>query len=135
MILEGVQSLIALVYVAGNGNGYLGFSVGYHVQVFNAAGRGLAGCLYAGYIIAPHIGNGRPYRIGRRRLRRWGKLIFKVCPAAGLALLSAFLSSPQPAKAPAITIAAMDTANTFFQFFIMFPPLLQFFLYKLFFYK
>ena len=29
----------------------------------------------------------------------------------------------------------MDTANTFFQFFIMFPPLLQFFLYKLFFYK
>ena len=56
--LEAVRAVQGLGRVAGNGDGDLGFAVGHHVQVGDAAGRGLARRLDGRHGLVPVVRDG-----------------------------------------------------------------------------
>ena len=58
MAFETVRAVQALGHVARNGDGDLGFAVRHHVQVGDAAGRGLARGLHTGHGLVPVVGDG-----------------------------------------------------------------------------
>ena len=63
MAFKAVSTVQTLVHVAGNRNRYLRFAVRDHIEVRDAACGGLAGCLHAWDILAPHIRDGCAYGI------------------------------------------------------------------------
>ena len=96
MAFKAVRTVHALVCIAADCDGNLGFPFGNHVQVGNTAGRCLAGCTNRRNGFVPVIGNGCTYCIqgaGRRSRREINLNFIRSCRRSFLRCFRLFVTA------------------------------------------